>query len=391
MLLIARREFVERGRSRVFLGVMIGMVVLILGGMFVANRFAPQPSTARVVVVGGPPGVAQAVEVVARSMALAVEVRAAGSAEEARTAVVDGLADAALVDGKSILADGEPDAALEALLRGAGAAAARAQVAGTLGLDGAQLQALLDPVRVTVVDVSSTGRPDPASDARGAAAFLSVLVLFMSLLIFGQFVGMGVVEEKQTRVAEVVLARVSTASMLVGKVLGIGALGLVQLMVLGVTTMVGLQLFPPAVPGLDVRALGAVAVVWMVLWFVIGYLMYSFIYATLGATVTRTEDLQSLAYVPTLLLVPAYLVVAMALGGSPSPWLVPMSMVPAWSPLIMPFRMVTGTAPAWQVLLSIAGSLAFIALMVWVGSRVYRGAALRTGGRVPLREAWRAG
>ena len=106
---------------------------------------------------------------------------------------------------------------------------------------------------------------------------------------------------------------------------------------------------------------------------------------------SRSEDLQSLAYVPTLLLIPAYLVVALSLGGTPPPWLVPMSMVPFWAPLIMPFRMVTGTAAAWQVLVAIVGSLALIVLLVWIGARVYRGAALRTGGRVPLRDAWRAG
>lgn len=390
-LLIARREFVERGRSRVFLGVMIAMSVLILGGLFLIDQLGGRASAADVVVAGGPPGVAEAVDGLAAAAGTDVRARTVGSADAARAEVLDGTADAALVDGTTILAVGPPSPVLESVLRAAAATGARVQLAQQLGLAGDELQQLLDPVSITVLDVNPAGPPDEASDARGVAAFVSVLVLFMSLLIFGQFVGMGVVEEKQTRVAEVVLARVSTASLLVGKVLGIGALGLVQLMVLGATTLVGLRLFPPAVAGLDVRSLGAVAVVWMVLWFVLGYLMYSFIYATLGATVSRSEDLQSLAYVPTLLLIPAYLVVALSLGGTPPPWLVPMSMVPFWAPLIMPFRMVTGTAAAWQVLVAIVGSLALIVLLVWIGARVYRGAALRTGGRVPLRDAWRAG
>ena len=68
-----------------------------------------------------------------------------------------------------------------------------------------------------------------------------------------------------------------------------------------------------------------------------------------------------------------------------------MSLVPVWAPLLMPYRIVTGDAVAWEVVVAILGCLAFIVVLVWVGARVYRGAALRTGGRVRLREAWRAG
>jgi ABC-2 type transport system permease protein len=84
-------------------------------------------------------------------------------------------------------------------------------------------------------------------------------------------------------------------------------------------------------------------------------------------------------------------VAGLSLATGPTALLAPMSMLPWWSPLLMPFRMVTGDVPVWQVLVGFAGSLAFIAFLVWFGARVYRGAALRTGGRVSLREAYRAG
>ena len=111
----------------------------------------------------------------------------------------------------------------------------------------------------------------------------------------------------------------------------------------------------------------------------------------MGATVSRLEDLQSLTYVPSVLLLPAYAVAAASLTGTVSPLLAPMSMVPIWSPLLMPFRIVTGDAVWWEVVVALVGSAAFIAFLVWFGARVYRGAALRTGGRVGLREAYRAG
>lgn len=392
MLLIARRELVERGRSRVFLGVMVATTLVILVALWGVSRMGTPGASAEVTIGGAhPASLPGTVMVVGDSFGVDVAVGTTSTAAAARSLVVEGVVDAALVDGDTILTVGPANPVLVSILRTAAAAAAREQVAAGLGLDAQDLAALLDPVDVQVLDVSPDGPVDEARIARGIAAFVSVLVLFMALLVFGQFVGMGVVEEKQNRVAEVVLARVPTAAMLGGKVLGIGALGLVQLVSIGVATMVGLRLFPPDVPGLDLAQLGVTAIAWMVLWFVLGFLMYSVVYATLGATVSRQEDLQSLAYLPSLLLMPAYLLVALALGGPGSPWLVPMSLVPVWAPLLMPFRIVTDGAAAWEIVVAIVGSAAFVVLLMWVASRVYRGAALRSGGRVSFREAWRSG
>lgn len=392
VVLIARREFVERGRSRVFLGVLIGSMVLILAGMF-AVSLVGRPAPSATVGLGGqyPAGLPADVERVAASLGVDIVVIAGQSEEEARQAVQSGATDAALVDGDTLLARGTPAPSVDAVLRGAARQSARVEVAEDLGLSGAQVESVLDPVAIEAVDVSPQGPADPLAPARGAAAFASVVVLFILVMAFGQFVGSAVVEEKQSRVAELVLAKVSTAGMLVGKVLGIGGLGLVQLIILGVTYLFGLSMFGRGSAGLELFRLGAGSLTWLAAWFVIGYLMYSFVFATMGATVSRLEDLQSLTYVPSVLLLPAYGVAAASLAGAPSPLLAPMSMVPFWSPLLMPFRMVTGLAQPWEVLFALAGSLGFIVLLVWLGSRVYRGAALRTGGRVSFREAWREG
>lgn len=390
--LIARREFVERGRSRVFLGVLIGSMVLILAGMF-AVSLVGRPMPSATVGLGGdyPSTLPADVADVAESLGVDVVVVAGQTAEEAREAVESGAIQAALVDGDTLLARGSPPASVEAVLRGAATRSARVEVAGEMGLTPDQVDAVLTPVQVQVVDVGPAGPADPLAPARGAAAFASVVVLFILVMAFGQFVGSAVVEEKQSRVAELVLAKVSTAGMLVGKVIGIGGLGLVQLIILGLTYLVGLRVFGQDSAGLDLFRLGFASLAWLSTWFVIGYLMYSFVFATMGATVSRLEDLQSLTYVPSVLLLPAYGVAAASLAGGPSPLLAPMSLVPVWSPLLMPFRMVTGDAAAWEVVVALVGSFAFIVLLVWLGARVYRGAALRTGGRVSFREAWREG
>ncbi len=391
-LLIARREFVERGRSRVFIGVVIGTALLIVGGLFAIDRFGtPTPSTGVALAGDYPAGLAADIESAAAQFDVDMAIRVVPSAALARDAVTSGEVDAALVDGATILTVGPPPTTTEAVLRAGAAQAARRLVAERLGLSAADLAALSAPVQVAVVDIDPAGPADAESETRGAFAFLSVLVLFMALLTFGQYVASGVVEEKQNRVAEVVLAKTGTTSLLVGKVLGIGALGMIQLLALGAATVVGLRLYPPDLAAIDVDAIGATAVLWMLLWFVVGYLMYSFVYATLAATVSRQEDLQALAYVPLLLLMPPYLMVAADLGGSAGAWLAPSSFVPLWSPLLMPYRLVTGDAAPWEGLIAMIGSWALIVVLAWLGARVYRGSAMRVGARVPLREAWRAG
>jgi ABC-2 type transport system permease protein len=390
--LIARREFVERGRSRVFIGVLVGSMLLILAGMFAVSLVGRPVPSASVTLAGDyPPGLGAEVERVATSLGVDVVVLDTPSPAQARAAVVGGSVDAALIDGTTIVAVGAPSPPVDAVLRGAATATARAEAARELGLSQDAVDTVMEPVVIEVEDLSAAGPVDDLAVARGAAAFFSVVILFILVMAFGQFVGSAVVEEKQTRVAELVLAKVSTAAMLVGKVLGVGGLGLVQLVILGMTYAFGLWAFGDGSAGLDLFRLGFGSLAWMTLWFVIGYAMYSFVFATMGATVSRLEDLQSLTYVPSVLLLPAYAVAAASLTGTVSPLLAPMSMVPIWSPLLMPFRIVTGDAVWWEVVVALLGSAAFIAFLVWFGARVYRGAALRTGGRVSLREAYRAG
>ena len=395
--LIARREFVERGRSRVFLGVLIGSMILILVGMFAVSLVDRQPaaSAAGVALAGQyPEDLADEVSDAAEALGIPIAVVEVPATTDVEAAVRGGAFDAALVDGGTIVVRGSPPAGVEAVLRQAATAAARADVARELGLTQEQVDEVLAPIEVQVRDASPVApptAPDPAELARGAAAFASVVILFILVMAFGQFVGSAVVEEKQSRVAELVLAKVSTASMLVGKVLGVGGLGLVQLVVLGLTYLAGLQMFGQGSRAVELFRLGFWPLAWLALWFVVGYLMYSFLFATMGATVSRLEDLQSLTYVPSVLLLPAYVVAGVSLTGVASPLLAPMSMLPWWSPLLMPFRMVTGDASAWEVVVALVGSFAFIALLVWFGARVYRGAALRVGGRVSIREAYRAG
>jgi ABC-2 type transport system permease protein len=201
------------------------------------------------------------------------------------------------------------------------------------------------------------------------------------------------VEEKQNRVVEVVLAKVRTTSLLIGKVLGIGALGLVQIAALGLAVVVGLTLVPlPDVGVPNLTSIGLSAVLWLAFWFILGYLVYSFLYATLGATISRQEDMQSVAFIPAMAILPAYFLISFTAGagGEPTPLVTVASFVPLWSPIVMPFRINTGSVAPWEVAVAVALAIGAIAALVMIGARVYRGAALRTGAKVSLRDAWRS-
>jgi ABC-2 type transport system permease protein len=147
----------------------------------------------------------------------------------------------------------------------------------------------------------------------------------------------------------------------------------------------------PELEGLNISSIGMTAVIWLIFWFILGYLMYSFMYATVGATISRQEDMQSVAFIPAISIMPAYLMMIVSIESGPGPWVRIASMVPLWSPILMPFRINTGDAAGWEVAVAVLLVTLTITALVRIGSRVYRGAALRTGARVSLLDAWRSG
>ena len=375
-----------------FRGVLLLLATAAIGIPFVMQQLGaddePQPV---VVALGGegPTTLAQDITGAGESMGIDVQVLEVAAPADAEALVQSGEADVGLLDGDTIVTVGWPDRSEEAVVTLGTAAAHRRTVAAELGLSGADVMRLVEPVQLDFVDLDPDAGETREETARGVLAFLGVVVLFMSILLFGQMVASGVVEEKQNRVAEVVLAQATPESMLLGKVVGIGSLGLIQVLTVGVAAVVGFRLFPPDFAA-DIGAVGVTAVYWMVLWFVVGFLMYASFYAMLGATVARQEDLQSIVFIPTLILIVPYFMMAFSLGAGLSGWFAPASWFPFWSPLLMPFRLVTGDAGLWEAAGTLTLSIALAAFLIWLGGRVYHGAALRTGGRVSLREAVRS-
>jgi ABC-2 type transport system permease protein len=243
-----------------------------------------------------------------------------------------------------------------------------------------QLQA---PPRVDVVALD----PDADADTQAAVvALVGVVVLYSLLILFGQFVAQGVVEEKSSRVVELLLATMRPWQLLAGKVIGLGLLGLAQMLVIAVVGVAGALAFD--VVDLPGRLIGTVLTV--VAWFVLGYAFYASVFAAAASLVSRQEDLVSVITPASLLLVVGF-VISLQAGQDPTGTLSTVtSFVPGLSPLVMPVRQAAGGAEWWEVVVAVVLMLVAIATIVRVGGRIYSGALLRTGGKVKLREALHA-
>jgi ABC-2 type transport system permease protein len=396
IFIVARREFRERARTRVFRVTLVGLSALVIIGIFVVSLLVGDSEPIAVGIEGDSPiGIIEDIEAAAAASGEEVSVVEYLQPEFVEAAIGTGDVEAVLVDTDTIVSKTSEPSTATAILATAAQANARRQIAAELGLSDTDVASLVLPmdVQFSPLEPAEPQEPeDPGSEARRVASFFSAIVLLTTIMMFGQFVAVGIVEEKQNRIVEVILSRVTTSSLLIGKVLGIGALGLLQVAALGAAAVVGLSIAPvPNFGGLDFTSIGIVAVIWLIFWFVFGYLTYSFMYATLGATISRQEDMQSIAFIPAIAIMPAYFLMILSLEGGSSVWVRIASFVPIWSPIVMPFRINTGDAAAWEVGLSVLIIVLTIIAMIRFGSRVYRGAALRTGGRVSLLDAWRSG
>ena len=381
--IVARRELVTRGRTTAFRVttalLLVGAVAAIalpaaLGGGRTTYTVAVTPGPERTSVLAALRGAASAAAVTVR--VTAPRDRAAAIAE-----VRSGRAAAGLVGAQEVIWEGVEDRTLAPVLTSALAQVTIVHRATTLGIDPGRLPALLAPMspRTTRLDAGRMG------SAAYFVTVIGVVLLFTAINVYGSQVLTGVVEEKSNRVVEVLLARLRPAELLAGKVLGIGLLGLAQLLALALTAGVTLWLtHPPELPATTGWTISGV-----LLWFVLGFAFYSVLYASLGSLASRTEDAQAAVMPLTLLLIGIYLGAFAATASPDSGWVTTLSFLPPTAPMFMPVRASLTVVPAWQVAAAAALTVAGTAVLVQVGGRLYRGAILRTGGRVHLAEAWR--
>ena len=258
---------------------------------------------------------------------------------------------------------------------------------------------------------------DEGATADSSLAYMAVgwamaLLIYMAVLIYGQYVMQGVIEEKSSRVVEIVVSSVQPFELMMGKVLGIGAMGLTQfvvwgVLVLGGTSMLGSAaalLLDPSVFNLPAGAseeavrqaadislpsLAPSLFVWFVLFFLGGYLLYASLFAAVGSAVEQQQDAQSLVIPLTLPLIIPIVLLFFLLETPNATLSVVMSMIPLFSPVLMVARVAVTEVPFWQVggaFLLLVGT--FVGT-IWASGRIYRIGILMYGKKPSMRELLR--
>ncbi len=226
----------------------------------------------------------------------------------------------------------------------------------------------------------------PNRNQNAAVAFVGVLLLYGQLFGYGIWVASGVIEEKASRVVEMLLSAIRPKQLLLGKIVGIGTLGLAQLIVIS-SFAIGLAFATNAID-VSSSAFGAAGLV--IGWFVLGFAFYATLFAAAGSLVTRMEELQNVIVPINLTILVSFFISIGALQDPNGRLQVIASILPTSSALAMPVRIVLGAAPAWQVAVSLVALVGSTILLVPFAARLYSGAVLRTRGRVRIREAWRS-
>lgn len=381
--IVARREFVERARDRGF-QVSTAITLLLLVGVIVVSAAFNRPTSFDLVVVGaGSEVLGGEVRVAADALGFEVKVLALPDRAEAERAVDAGDADAALVSADAIVVRDEPPEQLVGLIQAVSLRERSRQALVAAGLSDEQVDAALlqRPLPVEALEPVEARRSESAT-----VAFVGVLLLYGQLFAYGYWVAAGVVEEKSSRVVEVLLATLRPSHLLRGKILGIGLLGLLQLLLIGLVALFASN----AVGSLEFPS-GAIATMGVVLvWFVLGFFFYAGLFAVAGSIVTRQEDLQTTMTPLTILIIASFIIGLSATGDPDSTLAVVASLLPFSSPLVMPTRIVLGDAAPWEVVASLAISVVSTAALIPIATKVYSRALLRPG-RVRIRQVLRAG
>lgn len=384
--LVAGRELSTRLRSKAFQVTTVVLALLVVAFAVIMQLVNAKDDSVRVGFTSA--SAALQPGVVASGRALGTSVRPVSVDDEAagRAKVRDGDLDALLVgmqDGRlTVVVDEELDDALRPLLTSATAQSVLDDSISELGGDPG---AVAEKVARVSLDVAPLD-PNPSFDPqRLAVGSIAGILIYLALISTGQSVAQGVVEEKSSRVVELLLATVRPWQLMAGKVLGIGLVGLIQVAVVGVVGIVAGQLTGTLTLSF---AASASVVLWLVVWFVLGFTLYSLVFAGAGALVSRQEDVGGVTTPAMMFLVVGYVVGISVLPADPSNTIVSiMSLIPVFSPTLMPMRLAMGGVPLWQTLVSLGLALAVVPVLVVGAGRIYRNGVVRTGARVRLREA----
>ena len=376
--IVAEREIRERVRSTAFrlsTLIILGLIALLV---FLPRLFGDDEDASTLGVVGERTDVEQSITETAAALDENVEVRVVLDRAAGEVALREGDLDA-LLDGSELVYEEEADPLLSVIVQQALRSSELPQVLDDLGLTPEEAAPLLQPAPVTEVFLET----DEQGDGDGIG-FLTVVAMLGAILTYGQWVLNGVAEEKTGRIVELLLVSLRPVHLLAGKVLGIGALALGQLVVVALALLLVLPRAGVDLPGVDAGSLAFAG-----LWFVLGFIFYATAFAAAGAMVSRQEDIQNVSLPITLTVMVGYFVsIALVTSDPGSTASRVASFVPPVAPMMAPARFAVGAMQPWEVVVAALLMLAAIVLMLLLGGRIY-GSALLSSRRFRLTDVWR--
>ena len=405
---VIRREFIERVRSRWF-WVSAFLVPLFLAALiFLPAAFAASGSPKRIVVVDGTSS--------SFGQRVAEALRAGRVFHASRVAAAPGVIDSLMREVGAKRLDGVLVLAGDVV--GTGAAEYRAtnvsslrdigelqRVLGSVvttvrleraGIDPAVMARAEQPIKLATQKLSGSETTGESSAQSFSLAYFMGIILYMVILMYGVNVKSSVLEEKTTRIVEVLVSSIGPFALLCGKVVGVGAVSLLQLAIWGVAGRVLISqraALEGRIGGLDnggglfqvPHVSTATAVIFLV-YFLGGFFLYSAMFAAVGAMSSSEQEAQQAQQPIVLVLVASFLSMFALLTDPNSTLSVTLSLVPFSSPIAMPVRWAAGDLPPLELATSLVLLAAGIVVVTWVAARIYRVGILMTGKRPNLRE-----
>lgn len=268
--------------------------------------------------------------------------------------------------------------------------------ASRLGLTPAQSASLFAPSAFHVVNTGQSGRTLAETVTGYILAYVGIILIFMSVYMYGYAVATGVAEEKSSRIMEILVNAATPFQLMVGKVLGIGVSGLAQMAAFVVVGIGALLLQTPlqalllgsSVGGLklDITGASVTMLLLVLLYFLLGFLLYATLFAAMGALIKRQEELQNIIQPVMWLFLIGYLVSFVGFSNPDAAWIKLISYIPFWTPTTMLMRIGMSNVAWWEIVLTVGLMLVAIYLCAVISARIYRFGVLMYGQKPGLRQ-----
>ena len=414
--LVIEREYVERIRSKSFLILTLLMPALMAGLILIPGKLAQMKSGGmrHIVIVANNPEIAAAVQQELTRPTRKAQTGALPTAPEAEITyevevnlvptdklrellrqqvskgAIDGflwLSDGALAKHEvTFSAKDVTDLDENIVLRNAVRTGVITQQLSAKGMSREEVGTLLRPVALDVVHIEK-GEEGASSTSVFVTAYVMVVLLYTVVMVYGISVMRSIIEEKGSRILEVLLSSMTAKELLAGKILGVGAVGLTQILIWAVFgaifSLPGLARTPSLTSRVHIPLTG---VVFFGVFFLLGYFLYSTMYAAIGAIVNTDQEAQQMQWPAILPILLAFVLMAPVLQHPNAPFAFWLSMFPFFAPILMLVRVLVEQPPAWQLALCLALMLVTIYGVLSLSSRIYRVGILMYGKRPTLPE-----